>query len=183
MLKLGISIHKSRLFQTLLMIERKKTMKKTFGSTIIALLLLIVLASTTFAAPAERELLLKGSLQAQETYEVNFPTLFVNASGSGQATQLGRYAVSYQVEVNIPTSSGIASAQFVAANGDSLFAEGLGQGTETGTPGVVTIVERYTITGGTGRFDGASGSFTVERVLDQTTGVTSGTISGTIVLP
>jgi hypothetical protein len=161
------------------------TMKKLLVSTMTTLLLVIVLTSATFAAPAaaERELLLKGSLQAHETYEVNFPTLFVNASGSGQATQLGRYAVSYQVQVNIPTISSIASAQFVAANGDSLFAEGLGQATETGTPGVVTIVETYTITGGTGRFAGADGSFTVERVLDQTTGVTSGTISGTIVLP
>lgn len=160
-------------------------MKKLLISAMITLLLVIVLTSATLAAPAtaERELLFKGSLQAHETNEVNFPTLFVTASGSGQATQLGHYAVSYQVEVNIPTISGIASAQFVAANGDSLFAEGLGQATETGIPGVVTIVEMYTITGGTSRFEGASGSFTVERVLDQTTGVTSGTISGMIVLP
>jgi hypothetical protein len=160
-------------------------MKKILVSTAVALLLLIVLASTAFAAPTvtERELLLKGSLQAHETYEVSFPTLFVNASGSGEATQLGRYAVSYQVEVNIPTISGIASAQFVAANGDNLFAEGLGQATETGTPGVVTIVEMYTITGGTGRFEGASGSITVKRVLNQVTGETSGTFNGEIVLP
>jgi hypothetical protein len=159
-------------------------MKKVLVSAMLTLLLVLVLTSATFAASAaERELLLKGSLQAQETNEVNFPTLFVTASGSGEATQLGRYTVSYQVEVNIPTISGIASAQFVAANGDSLFAEGLGQATETGIPGVVTIVEMYTITGGTGRFEGASGSFTVERVLDQTTGATSGTLNGKIVLP
>jgi hypothetical protein len=160
-------------------------MKKTFVSATIALLLAIVLASHTFAAPAaaERKLLFTGSLQALETNEVDFPTLFVNASGSGQATQLGRYAVSYQVEVNIPTLAGVGSAQFVAANGDNLFAEGVGQATETGTPNVVTISEMWTITGGTGRFTGASGSFTVERVLNQVTGVTSGTISGIIVLP
>jgi hypothetical protein len=165
--------------------ERKCIMKKLVVSIIIALLVLSVQASTTFAAPAvaTKQLLLKGSLQAHETYEVNFPTLFVNASGSGQATQLGRYAVSYQVEVNIPTISGIASAQFIAANGDSLFAEGLGQATETGTPGVVTIVEMYTITGGTGRLEGASGTITVERVLNQVTGETYGILNGTIVLP
>jgi hypothetical protein len=160
-------------------------MKKTFGSATIALLLAIVLASPTFAAPAaaERELLFKGSLQALETNEVDFPTLFVNASGSGEATQLGRYAVSYQVEVNIPTLAGVGSVQFVAANGDRLFAEGSGQATETGIPGVVTIVEMNSVTGGTGRFAGASGSFIVERVLNQVTGVTSGTINGIIVLP
>ena len=158
-------------------------MKKLLVSTMTTLLLVIVLASVTFAAPGERKLLLKGSLQAHETYEVSFPTFFVTSSGSGQATQLGRYTVSYQVEVNILTSAGIASAQFVAANGDSLFAEGVGQATETGTPGVVTIVETYTVTGGTGRFEGASGTLTVERVLNQVTGETSGTFNGTILLP
>lgn len=158
-------------------------MKKLLVSTMTMLLLVLGLTSATLAAPAERELLLKGSLRAHETYEVTFPTLFVNASGSGKATQLGRYTVSYQVEVNIPTISGIASAQFVAANGDSLFAEGLGQAAETGTPGVVTLVEMYTITGGTGRFEGASGTITVERVLDQSTGETFGTLNGKIVLP
>ncbi len=160
-------------------------MKKLLVSTAIVMLVLSVLASTAFAAPAmaEKQLLFKGSLRALESYEVIFPTLFVDSGGSGEATQLGRYAISYQVEVNIPTSIGIASAQLVAANGDSLFAEGLGQAIETGTPNVVTIVEMYTITGGTGRFAGTSGSFTVERVLNQATGITSGTIEGMIVLP
>jgi len=92
-----------------------------------------------------------------------------------ETNSVGRYTMSYQVEVNIPSSNGIASAQFVAANGDSLFAEGLGQATETGTPGVVTIVEMYIITGGTDRFEGASGN--------QVTGETSGTLNGKIVLP
>ena len=160
-------------------------MKKILISTSIALLLLIVLASMAFAAPtaAEKQLLLKGSLQAVETGEVNFPTLFVDATGSGNATQLGRFTVSFQVEVNLPTLSGPASATFVAANGDSLYAEGWGQSAPTGTPNVITIVEMYTITGGTGRFAGATGNFTVERVLNQATGVSLGTIIGNIVIP
>jgi hypothetical protein len=160
-------------------------MNKIPMSMAIALLLSILLASATFAAPASagKPLPLKGSLQAVETYEEDFPTLFVDASGSGNATHLGRYTVSYEVEVNIPTGSGLASAQFVAANGDSLFAaEGSGHSTPTEIPNVVTIVEEYTITGGTGRFADATGSFTVERVLDLDTGVTSGTIDGNIVI-
>jgi hypothetical protein len=44
-------------------------------------------------------------------------------------------------------------------------------------------VETWTITGGTGRFTGAAGSFTVERSLDQTTGVTTGSFEGTISSP
>jgi len=160
-------------------------MKKIFGSTLTALLLVIVLASTVFAAPAagERQLLLKGSLQTAETQQVVFPTIFVNGSGSGNATQLGLYTISYHAQLNIPTLSSTVSATLVAADGSSIFAAGTGQGTPTATPGIVSIVETYTITGGTGRFAGATGNFTVERVINRATLLTSGTISGTILLP
>lgn len=160
-------------------------MKKIFGSTLTALLLVIVLASTVFAAPAagERQLLLKGSLQDTETQQVVFPTIFVNGTGSGNATQLGSYTISYHAQLNIPTLSSTVSATLVAADGSSLFGEGTGQGTPTATPGIVSIVETYTITGGTGRFAGAAGNFTMERVINRATLLSSGTINGTILLP
>lgn len=160
-------------------------MKKIFVSTAIVLLLLSVLAGATFAAPAlagKQELPFKGTLQSVEAYVINFPIMSVTASGSGNATQLGRFTVNYEVEVNLLTLAGIGSAQFISTNGDSLYAEGLGQAAETGTPGVVNVVEVYTITGGTGRFAGASGNITWKRVVDTNTGVTSGTLSGNIVL-
>ena len=161
-------------------------MKKTFVSTAIALLLLIVLASTTLAAPAagERQLLLKGSLQATETHLMTPPTMFVDGAGSGNASQLGLFTINFQAEVYLPTLFAASeSATLVAADGSSLFGEGSGQGTLTETPGIVSIVETYTITGGTGRFVGAIGNFTVERLVDRATLASTGTISGTIVLP
>ena len=160
-------------------------MKKIFLSATTALLLLIVLVSVAFAAPtmSERQLVLKGSVQDTETQQVVFPTGFVNGTGSGNATQLGLFTMSYQAQLNIPTLSATTSATMVAADGSSLFGEGTGQGTPTGTPGIVSIVEIYTITGGTGRFAGATGNFTVERVIDRATLASSGTVSGTIVLP
>ena len=160
-------------------------MKKKFVSTIVALLLLIVLASTVFAAPTAsgQQLLFKGSLQAVETHVVTFPTFTLDATGSGNATQLGLYTMSFQGQVFIPTLSGTTSAILVAADGSSLYADGVGQGTATENPDFVSIVEMYTITGGTGRFAGASGSFTVERLIQRSTSISSGTISGTIVMP
>jgi hypothetical protein len=160
-------------------------MKKTFVSSIIALLLLIVLASTVFAAPtaSAQRLLLKGSLQTAETQQVAFPTITVDGTGSGNATQFGLYTMSYHAQLNIPTLSASTSATLVAADGSSLFGEGTGQGTPTGAPGIVSIVETYTIAGGTGRFADATGNFSVERVVNRATLVSSGTISGTIELP
>jgi hypothetical protein len=159
-------------------------MKKTFVSTITALLLLIVLASTVFAAPAAAaEFLLKGSFEATETQQVVFPIGYIDATGVGNATQLGLFTYLLEAELYIPTLTASASATLIAANGDMIFGEGSGQGTPTGTPGFVSIVETYTITGGTGRFDGATGNFTVERLINRATFASSGTISGTIELP
>ena len=160
-------------------------MKKMFVSTIAAMLLLIILASTTFAAPtaAEKEFLLKGSFEATETQMVVFPIGYVDATGVGNATHLGLFTYRLQAELFIPTLTASASATLIAANGDMIFGEGSGQGTPTGTPGIVSIVETYTITGGTGRFAGASGNFMVERLIDRATSVSLGTISGNIVIP
>jgi len=164
--------------------------KKWQLSLLVALLLLGLLASWVSAAPAaaEKQWLVKGRFQANETFELDFAnmTLSVDATGSGNATQLGRFTVSYEAVVQLfrdGTGTATPSAHFVAANGDSLFAEGSGLGVPTEIPGVNRIVEKYTITGGTGRFAGASGSFTVERLLNLATGVTSGTFKGSIVLP
>jgi len=47
-------------------------------------------------------------------------------------------------------------------------------------PNVVAITETATVTGGTGRFAGATGSIEVERVFNRATGVTTGTLEGWI---
>jgi hypothetical protein len=157
------------------------TMKKIFVPVIVAVLLSILLIGTSFAASPEKE---KGTIEALETYQLNFPTMFVNATGSGEATHLGHYTVTYEVQVDLPSGTGTGlSAHYGAANGDSLFAEGSGQATPTDTPNVFIVVETYTITGGTGRFAGATGSFTETRRVNIETGVTSGTLDGSIILP
>jgi len=125
---------------------------------------------------------LKGSIQAVETDTVRFPTLTVAGSGIGNATHLGKFTMTYEAEVNLLTRVGIGSVEFIAANGDRVFADILGQSTPTSTPNLVSIVEILTITGGTGRFAEASGSSISKRLLDQVTGNTSGAFDGTIVM-
>ena len=160
-------------------------MKKLFVSTIVASLLLISLVSATLAAPAarERQLLLKGSLQAAETQQGAPPTIHVSLNGSGNATQLGLFTYSMLADLTVPALSATNSATFVAADGSSLSTEGMGQGTPTGTPGVISIVETLTITAGTGRFEGASGNITIHRLVNRATFESSGTIEGMIILP
>jgi hypothetical protein len=161
-------------------------MKKLIVSMTLAPLLVVALAGTTLAAPAKaekKELPFKGTLQSVETYVVTPPIMAVTANGSGNATHLGAYTISYEVEVNLETLAGVGSAQLVAGNGDVLYANLLGQATPTGTTDVFNVVEEFTITGGTGRFANASGNFTLNREVNITTGVTSGTMNGTIILP
>ena len=160
-------------------------MKKIILATLTILLLIMVLASTVLAAPsaAAREFLLKGSFDATETQQVVFPIAYVDATGVGNATHLGLFTYDLQAELYLPTLTASASATLIAANGDMIFGEGSGQGTPTGTPGIVSIVEMYTITGGTGRFADATGNFRVERLINRATFASSGTISGTIELP
>jgi hypothetical protein len=160
------------------------TMKQRQTAILTVALLLGILTGPVYAAATtEEELPFKGTLQALETYQLVFPTLFIDANGSGNATHLGRYSVQYNVSVDLLSGGGPASIQLVAANGDAIFATGSGQGTPTPDPEVAMIVEMYTITGGTGRFAGASGSFTVQRLVNTVTGVTSGLFDGNIVIP
>jgi hypothetical protein len=91
-------------------------MKKTLITITIGLLLALLLANTTFAAPATtaKRLLLKGSLQAVETDTLAFPTLFVDARGSGNATQLGRFTLRYQTIIHQFCRLGRADAHHVS---------------------------------------------------------------------
>jgi hypothetical protein len=68
----------------------------------------------------------------------------------------------------------------IAANGDSISATVAGSLDPTTTPDVFSVTEIDTITGGTGRFAGAKGSFTVERLVNPVTGFTSGSFNGGI---
>jgi hypothetical protein len=111
------------------------------------------------------------------------PTLVdVLVTATGNATHLGKFEITVPHRVDRSTTPPSAAGfyYFTAANGDTLSASFTGQATPTATPGVLAIVETATITGGTGRFAGASGGFTCERFFDTTTDETFGSFEGTI---
>jgi hypothetical protein len=124
----------------------------------------------------------KGTFRGVETTTVNFPIATIQGEWTGVATHLGRFTVENPHVVNLLTADGTGTFEFAAANGDIVTADDVGHATFP-SPGVLLIVEHGTITGGTGRFAGATGSFDVTRVQDGATGVTSGSFSGSISAP
>ena len=126
----------------------------------------------------------KGSLDGDVTVApLAPPFLSVLVEATGHATQLGKFTLDVPHVVNAATRTAMGSYEFTAANGDTLTADFTGQATPTATPGVLYIEETATITGGTGRFAGATGSFTVERWFDTIAGTTFGSFEGTISSP
>ena len=125
----------------------------------------------------------KGDAEGQEVYDLsNFPTMLVDTTAGGTASHLVRYTVTWEFTVDLTTGAGVGSAHFVAANGDSLYTTSVATGGPTGVvPGENRVEEHHTITGGTGRFEGAGGTFTLVR-LAETSGATAGSFEGTVVL-
>jgi hypothetical protein len=156
---------------------------KRFSSA--ATLVLVLLAASGFAAPAAAaaQVPFQGTLQGDVTRSGAPPVLSVDVSADGTATLLGQFAVSIPHEVNVVTRIATGDYLFVAANGDTLTATFTGQAMPTADPTVLAIVEHATITGGTGRFAGATGSFTTERLYDSVAGTTIGSFEGTISSP
>ena len=121
----------------------------------------------------------KGTVEAVETGTVVFPIRSATREGTGTATYLGRYTEHITIDINLLFMSSTGAATFTAANGDTLTATVAGQATRT-SPTTLSVVEVYTVTGGTGRFADATGSFTLRSTVDQPTGVSSGAYSGAI---
>lgn len=80
--------------------------------------------------------------------------VYLHQSGTGQATHLGRFALDANTEVLLVAGTTRTSLTLTAANGDQLFLKGDdGHGT-----GPASAAGTLRVTGGTGRFEGATGS-------------------------
>ena len=143
------------------------------------------------AAQAAADLPFKGTLEGRHISRTPLdpPFVFDRFEAQGQGTQLGRFELVIEATVNFGARpvTGAGTYTFTAANGDRLVADHTGFSSLV-EPGVVLITEHAVIdpNRSTGRFAGAEGTFTVERLADAATGVgglTGGTFEGTISVP
>ena len=128
----------------------------------------------------------KGRLEGTYAGSGEPPLVSVHVEAEGNATHLGRFTLDSRHVVNFVDFTGAGTAEFTAANGDKLTTNVTGVATPQDTPGVFFIVETLTVTGGTGRFAGATGQFVVERLSfpsGPANGTTSGSFEGTLSLP
>jgi hypothetical protein len=149
---------------------------------------LVALTILRLAGPvsAYEQVPFKGSFEGERTERIWLtPTTALDRwDMAGTATHLGEFELVVLVVVDFgtvpPTAAGTAT--FVAANGDQLFADATGH-SEPVEPGVIRIIESGVITGGTGRFSGATGSYISQRLTSLVTNETTGMFEGAISSP
>jgi hypothetical protein len=160
---------------------------KNIIKNVLYLQMAAMLAAAAFAGPkAQKQLPFKGTIQTVERVEsVEFPIVFNTSIGTGKATHLGRFTWELDVQINIldpELATATGTGVLIAANGDSIFTEFTAIGVPTEIPDVIFITEVHTITGGTGRFADATGTFTREALSNLALLFSSGSLEGTISL-
>jgi hypothetical protein len=141
-----------------------------------------LLLTATIASPAlAQEVPFRGTVEGIDSDAGGtFPVFDRSLSGRGQASLLGRLTLTAEWQINVLTDpvEGVGSFTLTAANGDTLFGTSTGLGVVVG--GFAYIQETHTITGGTGRFADATGTFAAGRVLVEATGMYASSFDGTI---
>lgn len=161
-------------------------MRRQSSAANLALVILTVVGLAG-PAPAGEQVPFKGSLEGDVTVTPNVPptvppSLKVAVTAMGHATHLGQFVLDVPHVVIPAYGTADGFYEFTSANGDTLKAHFTGIAVPI-APGILYIEETATIMGGTGRFAGASGSFTSERLYDMLAATTLGSFVGTISTP
>ena len=108
----------------------------------------------------------RGTFQGQDAHDTLPPgatSVEIRTTAAGVGTKLGQFSLDREVTGSLLNFSAAGSAQWVAANGDSIYTTVVGQAEPSDLPGgFLKVTEHHTITGGSGRFTEAQGSFCVE---------------------
>ena len=104
-------------------------------------------------------------------------TLRITGNEEGTATHLGRFTATSVDIVDTMTNTGTGTFNFTAANGDQLFATTASVENELIPPNISHVTLSAEIVGGTGRFAGATGAFTIRLIqtIDFATATSIGT--------
>jgi hypothetical protein len=134
-------------------------MKKLQKSALVATLLISIPTCLVYSSPKTvvKQTPFKGQSGGVIT-TVGFDPIkliaYTHVEGKGHATRLGNFTVTGVSAVYVATGVVLGNWQLTAANGDILFVTMEGSGIDpTHGSGLFTIV------GGTGRFEGATGSY------------------------
>ena len=159
---------------------------KRFRCTASLALAVVAVLGLAGPAAAGEQVPFAGSFEGERTDRVPLTqtTVLDTWEMAGTATQLGKFEMVAVVAVDFGSLpvTGVGTATFTAANGDQIFADISGY-SEFVEPGVVRIIEMGVITGGTGRFAGATGRYTSKRLTSLITNETVGGFEGTISVP
>ncbi|MEO5999034.1 MAG: hypothetical protein ABIQ00_20350, partial [Chitinophagaceae bacterium] len=97
--------------------------------------------------------------------------------GTGTESRIGRFTLVAEDQVSFPNITG--TVIITTANGDKIFATHTGK-IEPQANDMLKVHLDNTIKGGTGRFAGATGSFSIDDLVDGSTGNGNATFDGTI---
>jgi len=160
------------------------------GSIVAAVALSALLAGQAQADQARAVLPFQARIAETSVAVPCGPTLqqlCVTIAGSGRATLLGKISEAATVVVDLSSnpapgcSAEVRTTTITAANGDQITMQATGQvcfGPTTGTAS-----DAYVVTGGTGRYSGASGSGTDTASIDRVSGNAVSTFTGTLSSP
>ena len=169
-------------------------MKTTKRSIIyLPMVAMILAAALAIPAAAQTQVPFKGTFHGNDTVTPSTLTQIITGTG----THVGQFSAT--TLLTLGPSGGTGSAHWIAANGDSIDTTVVGSpepvdmapcqvlGAQPGDT-YAKVTEIHTITGGTGRFAGVQGSFTMtlyhdKQPLSDGTHGTCGSYSGTITPP
>jgi hypothetical protein len=148
---------------------------------------MILMAALAVPAAAQHQVPFQGTFLGNDTISPgpSPTTVLLSTNATGTGTHLGQFSFTQEFTLSGALNY-TGSARWIAANGDIIYTTIVG----SALPGdvVFTLTEVHTITGGTGRFSSARGSFNVHRSHvvtpnDDGTHVTFGWFEGSITPP
>ena len=121
----------------------------------------LTLLPLAYRAMAKDQVPFKGvEVGALSFVSFDFPFSTILCTAEGDATYLGHYAVTGILVVNVLTATATGTFTMTAANGDKLFTTMTGVALQP--PSLKETVDNHTVTGGTGIFEGATGSWVLD---------------------